>query len=57
MTDDEMISIWVCFSCVICLSSLFSRVCVAAATSGVSCHGGEGGCVGAEQPLTCCYDS
>ena len=40
VTDDGMISIWVCFICVICLSSLLSRVCVAVATSGVSCHGG-----------------
>ena len=28
MTDDGMISIWVCFICVICLSSLLSRLCV-----------------------------
>ena len=46
VTDNGMISIWVCFICVSCLSSLFSRVCVAAATSGVSCNGGGwgGGC-------------
>ena len=43
VTDDGMISIWVCFICVICLSSLLSRVCVAVATSGVSFHGGGWG--------------
>ena len=43
VTDDGMISIWVCFICVICLSSLLSRVCVAAATSGVFCHSGGWG--------------
>ena len=42
VTDDGMISIWVCFICVICLSNLLFRLCVAVATSGVSCHGGVG---------------
>ena len=54
MTDDGMISIWVCFICVICLSSLLSRLCVVLrpvvylATVGFGGGGGGGGGGGAE---------